>query len=203
MKIKMLFATLLLFHGLCFAEFIGIPKDEFMPHYRSQRQSMWCWATSAEMVLSYNGIVMPQERIVNEIKHFPINQAGNPAEMIQSVNSIFEDENNDKVVISGQYVIGAPLPLVLYNQLKQKKPVILTYQSGPTIGHAVVLTGVDATIVNGNILISDIYVFDPYPNPTLPTYRKYPLMTTYNGLSMGAGIITGTIFVNGTRLDWE
>ena len=202
MKIKQFLFLSLLFPCLCFAEFIGITETEFMPHYRSQRMSMWCWATSAEMVLSYNGIVMPQERIVEAIKHIPVNAPGIPLEMVRTVNDIFKDENDEKIVVSGQYVLGAPLPLVLYNQLKQKQPVILTYQSGPGIGHAVVLTGIEASKVRGGILVSQIHVFDPFPDPRQPPYRIYSLMTTNYGISMGVGIITGTFLVSGTRLDW-
>lgn len=111
------------------AEFIGVPKDEFKKHYRSQKESMWCWASSAEMVLSYQGINLPQDEIVKRVKGILVNQGGTPVEMVASTNAILKDTNNKNAVISGQYVIGAPLPTVLYNQLKQKKPIILTYQS--------------------------------------------------------------------------
>jgi len=197
-----------------YAEFIGVPKDEFKKHYRSQKESMWCWASSAEMVLSYQGINLPQDEIVKRVKGILVNQGGTPVEMVASTNAILKDTNNNNAVISGQYVIGAPLPTVLYNQLKQKKPIILTYQSSPQFGHAVVLTGAEVRIDPAlGVLVDKLYVFDPFSYQIVPNgwggvnfiedksriYAEYLPKTTPYGIAIPPGIITGVILMNGTR----
>jgi hypothetical protein len=115
-------------------------------------------------------------------------------------------------VVSGQIVLGAPLPTVLYNQLKQKKPVVLTYQGG-SIGHAVVLTGIDATVSHAGVQITKLYVFDPFsytvsPGPWGPTftpntsliYREYMPQQTPYGIAIPPGLITAVILMNGSPI---
>jgi hypothetical protein len=144
------------------AEFVGIPNDEFESHYRAQKEPMWCWASSAEMVLSYEGVELEQEAIVTKVKGVPINQGGNPQEIDRAVNGVFRDTNDDQVVVSGQFVTGAPSTTVVYNQLKRKHPIILTYQPNAYSGHAVVLTGIDAEVTDTGVTIQHIYIFDPF-----------------------------------------
>ena len=112
------------------------------------------------MVLSYSGIRLPQEAIV---RGAPILGAGNAYEMINSTNGVFVDENKAKVIVSGQMVMGVPTTAVLYNQLKNNRPVVLTYQNGPWSGHAVVLVAIDADVIDNDVNISQFYVFDPFP----------------------------------------
>lgn len=226
MRFKPSFLLLLLTTARCLAGFVGISDASFKPHYRAQKEPMWCWASSAEMVLSYQGIRLPQEAIVTRIKGAPINQGGNVIEMIQSVNGVFADQAGKRVVVSGQYVQGAPLPTVLYNQLKKKRPVVLTYQGGPASGHAVVVTGIDAIVSNGGVNISKLYVFDPFsyrqtpPQPirapngfimgyTQPGFQKdpsliykvCPITSWYNQVILpGLGTVTGMILIDATSL---
>lgn len=196
------------------AEFVGISKDDFKTHYRAQKDPLWCWASSAEMALSYQGVKLPQEMIVLRVKGAIVGGTGNPGEMIASTNGIFTDINGKKSVVSGQLVLGAPLTTVLYNQLKQKKPVILTYQASAQFGHAVVLTGIDATVGDSGVQVLKFYVFDPFayrmtPNPwggmnyvfdDSLVYKEYIPQTTPFGIAIPAGLVTGVILVNGTTL---
>lgn len=195
------------------AEFVGISKDDFKVHYRKQNDPLWCWASSAEMVLSYEGINLPQERIVERVKGVVVSGTGSPGEMINATNGIFTDVNGKRSVVSGQLIWGAPLPTVLYNQLKQKKPVILTYQASPQFGHAVVLTGIDAIVSDTGVQILKFYIFDPFayrmrPNPwggvtydfdDSLSYKEYAPQTTPFGIAIPAGLVTGVILVNGTN----
>lgn len=144
-------------------QFVGIQKNDFINHYRVQQTMAWCWASSAEMVLSYQGMNLPQEVIVTKIKGIPIVAGGSPVEMIRSTNSVLYNNNNRLTVVSGQYVNGPPTPEVLHNHLKRKSPIILTYQNGPWSGHAVVLTGMDANVTSTGVVIHRFYVFDPFP----------------------------------------
>ncbi len=206
--------------------FIGIPDKEFAKHYRVQRQQNWCWASCAEMVLAHSGVRLPQEAIVSGIKGMPIDRAGSPAEMIRTTNVVIKDASGGSVVLSGQYVPGAPLALVLYNHVKQGRPVILNYTQGGYTGHAVIVTGVDADVAKarktGMLMVSGVHVWDPFayrsqrnqfgavvgfvPDPSLRRKRyglrlhqgRLHLTHRVNGQSVA--VITGVILVEATKL---
>lgn len=201
------------------AETIGISKDEFMPYYRAQQTPMWCWASSAEMVLAYKEINLPQETIVTKIKGAPLPVGGNPYDMIASTNSLLKDKDGKSVVVSGQFVIGTPIWTVLFNQMKNKRPVILTYSTGQWAGHAVVLIGIDYYKINDNIKISKFNIIDPFSfvqkldmanRPYFAEdnnlrYRKYTIENSPSGLFMkdGAmviGTVTGMILIDASYL---
>ena len=175
------------------AEFVGIVKDDFKDHYRPQKEPLWCWASSASMALSYQGIDLPQEAIVQRVKGALVNGAGTPLEMVNATNGVFKDLGGKKTVVSGQLVMGAPNPAVLYNQLKQKKPVILTYQASPQFGHAVVLTGIDATVSDEGVQILKFHVIDESL-----IYKEYVPQQTPFGVAFPAGLVTGMILMNGS-----
>jgi hypothetical protein len=195
------------------AEFIGIPQDEFQPHYTPQLESNWCWASSAAMVMSYQGVNIPQNEIVSFIKSANVNQTAQPNEIIRAVNAVFSKDIDgipSRIVMSGQYVAGAPLPVILYNQLKENKPVIMTY-IGAGFGHAVVVTGIDATFGANNLLsVNKVYVFDPYAyKQTIyglvydksRIYHQYNLTTFldsfgYSHITIPPGEISGMILMN-------
>lgn len=191
------------------AAFIGIPQAEFQSFYKTQNSQMWCWAASAAMVMRYQGVKVNQEDIVAHIKGGLVNAPGSLMEMTNAVNFTFPvgtGTASGRTVISGQAVAGAPIPAVVFNHLKMKNPVLLTY-SGGGIGHAVVLTGVDATFSGNFLNINKIYIFDPYPfHPFDPTftvrseliYREYPVFGGPMGVMIPPGLITGMILVNST-----
>jgi hypothetical protein len=196
------------------AEFIGISYDDFKSHYAAQQDPMWCWAASTQMVLDYQGVKVPQNEIVMRVKGALSGAPGSVPDMIHAANGLFTTAAG-QVVVSGQYVLGAPLPNVLYNQMKNKRPVILTYITpGSGVGHAIVVTGVDAAVVAGQIMVSSIFVFDPFsyqvskdgwgnisytPDPSLIA-KKYPLTANASGVYIPVGIITGVVLVDGTKL---
>ena len=197
-----------------FADYIGIARSEFNSHYRKQEGLMLCWAASAEMVLSYEGISLPQQAIVSRARGILTDAPGNPFEMFRSTNGVFNTQNHGRAVISGQFVQGPPAPTVLYNQLKNRRPIILLYQSGPWSGHAVVLIGIDATVTastfGSEIQISRLHIFDPFsyrqvPTPYGPQFQHDPSMIfhIYNFQSppnLFPGQITGAYLVDGTTL---
>lgn len=196
------------------AEFVGIPRDEFQPHYTPQLESNWCWASSAAMVMSYQGVSIPQQEIVAFIKSRAVNQTAQPREIIRAVNAVFLKEIDgvpSHAVMSGQYVLGAPIPVILYNQLKQKKPIIMTYVGETGFGHAVVVTGIEATFEHDILHINKVYVFDPYAYNWTPwgsqfdsskIYKDYVLHSLPmlpNGdvpIRIQPGVISGMILMN-------
>lgn len=213
--LTLFFLALFIFPSISFAEFIGINKEEFKPHYRPQMDPLWCWAASAEMVLSHQGVKIPQALIVQRVKGASVSTTGNFNDMVNSINGVFNSSDGKEAVVSGQFVMSSPLPTVLYNQLRQNNPVILTYQAGPYIGHAVVITGIEATVDSrSGVQITKIYVFDPFAYDTVNRpwggfdyvyneslqYKEYALQMTQHGLRIPPGIITGVILVDGTKL---
>jgi hypothetical protein len=207
--------TLLIYSILqtaAFSEYIGIRRADFQQHHRDQKGLMTCWASCAEMILSYEGINLPEESIVRRVRGIQVDGAGNLTEMVRSTNGIFTDTHGRTAVVSGQFILGEPLKTVLYNHLKRNKPVILTYQSGPWAGHAVVLVGIDATITPQDVFISEFHIFDPFcfqqtmgpygpilvRNPDL-AYRVYhPRRINPKQVAIEPGVITGVILVEGS-----
>lgn len=195
------------------ADLVGISKEEFLPHYAKQKDPLWCWAASTQMILSYQGAKVPQEEVVLRVKGALSSSAGSIAEMIAAANGVFSSRGKE-VVVSGQYVHGAPLATVLYNQLSHKRPVILNYiASGSNIGHAVVVTAIDASISNGELMVSGLYVFDPFSYRVVQEWgvikyihdqglitKYYPLSALGGTLYLPAGAITGVVLVDGTAL---
>lgn len=196
------------------ADFIGISNEEFIQHYTPQHDPLWCWAASTQMVLSYQGVKVPQEQIVLRVKGALYSNTGSITDMINAANGLFEVDGSNTVV-SGQYIHGAPLATVLYNQLSHKRPIILNYiQQGSNIGHAIVVTGIEASIKSQQLLVSKIYIFDPFAYNSMPdmygSYRyvfdknlitkNYDLFTMNDGIHINPGVITGVILVDGTKL---
>jgi len=187
---------------------IGIDRSEFAPHYRPQQQLMWCWASSAEMILSYEGIDLPQQAIVTRIMGAPVNAPGNLYQIVAATNLVLPDAAGVQTVVSGQFVQGAPVPAVVFTQLSHKRPVILTYSAGPATGHAVVLTAIDYRPTSRGPDILRFYVFDPFsysqrmdiaghpylaPDPGLQ-YKVYSVQSTPGGVAlMDSGRVVGTI----------
>lgn len=209
------FLVLILFCQIAVAEdFVGIPKKDFQEHYQVQRQLQWCWASSAEMVLAQKGVNIPQGAIVTHVKGAPVNATAGPREMLRIVNGVFPNGKGEEVVVSGQYVNGAPAAPVLYNQLKNGNPVILLYRWKSGKGHAVVLTGIRATVdKKTGVFIDRLYVFDPFPYQKIQVgntfqlkrnenliYRSYRPQWSQNGLQIQDGVIAGMILVDGTSL---
>jgi hypothetical protein len=204
------------------AQTVGIPKEKFAPHYRAQRTMTWCWASSAEMALSYQGIRVPQEAIVTRIKGIPIPVKGSAYDIIKATNAVLLDENRRAIVVSGQFVTGAPLSTVLYNHLRRQRPVILTYvipSIGQWSGHAVVLIGADYTWSRDTVVFTRVHVADPLPytqttdadgksvvrEDPAARFRKYDLVVGTSGLEMRSegklvGIISGALFMDGTEI---
>lgn len=150
--------------GALVKEDIGISNAEFAPHYRKQEGLMLCWAACAEMVLSYEGVELPQDAVVTRARGARIDAPGNPWEVFRATNGFFTTTDGRTAVVSGQFIQGPPATTVLYNHLKQDKPIILLYQSGPWTGHAVVLVGMDVAVHQemGQIEVLAFRVFDPF-----------------------------------------
>jgi len=200
----------ILFTNSIIAQNTGYRTDEFDRYYRAQTDLMWCWAASAEMILASKGIRIPQDQIVSRVRGMPTSSPGSLPEMIRTANGVFRDSDNKIVLVSGQYVLGAPITNVLYNSIKQKKPVILTYNTNNSIGHAVVIYGIDAMIQEPlGARVTAFYIADPFCYVQYPSgfikddslrYKIYhPQSDPMGQVFIEAGIITGVILIDGTK----
>jgi hypothetical protein len=201
-----------------YAEFIGIADDKFRPHFHAQQSRNWCWASCAEMILSYQGINLPQGSIVQRVKGATIDAPANYTEISTLINSVFIDSSGKLVVTSGQFVPGAPSPNVIYNYLKQGRPIILSYATGPFSNHDVILTGIEANVTFLGVAITKLHVFDPncyrpnyvsYPWGATYTYlveddaiakKEYGVSTMYNQVMLPVGPITAMYLIDSTKL---
>lgn len=196
------------------AQFVGIGKSKFESHYRAQYDLFWSWATSVEMVLSYQGMDLEKDAIVDKAKEAGVNESIKIVEMLSAINTVMQDKSGQSVQVLSQYTAGPPSPIFLYNQLVESKPVILMVQSSRTPDRAVVVTGMEANVSDQGVVVSSLYVFDPYSYETVMTangwlpnqdknleYLEYSLINGQIGLRLGdAGYITGVIMVDGTKM---
>ena len=60
---------------------------------------------------------------------------------------------------------GFPTPQVLIGELAAGRPIMIAFQSGPSSGHAVVVTGAGFFATPQGPVISSLIVRDPWPSP--------------------------------------
>jgi hypothetical protein len=148
--------------------YIGIPSNIFNYIASSQNMNQWCWAASIEMVLKYYGINIEQEDIV--YKSYGVDPFGQLPNWAGSFQVITENLNNWGIDRNGQtYYVraimgnGAPPPNLLINEISNKRPVIIGYNTGSS-GHAVVITALSYINTFNGPVITSIIVRDPWPD---------------------------------------
>lgn len=148
---------------------MGIPSEALDVTYSSQRNSMWCWAASIQMVLQYHGIRTVQQDIV--ARTFGPDAQGNLPNKPGDLKSITANLNNFNVDRAGTtYQVesifgeGAPPVSLLLDEMDRREPLIIGYRSGPNMGHAVVITGVVYSQTAQGPMIHKIIVRDPWPS---------------------------------------
>lgn len=148
--------------------YIGIRSDILDNNFAMQRNSMWCWAASIQMVLRYYGVTISQEAIVKQ--SFGVDEWGNPANKPAGFDIMTKHLNKWGVDVHGQHFEiramlspGAPSPSVLLRELSSHRPILISYNSRPRMNHAVVCTAAKITEENGRQVIKSIVVRDPAP----------------------------------------
>ena len=82
----------------------------------------------------------------------------------RNLNNWSFDRSGRRYTVQAHLGAGAPETLVLVQELARAHPVILSYQSRPDMGHAVLCTAADYIIHHNRVLIRKIIVRDPWPN---------------------------------------
>ena len=149
---------------------VGIPSGQMDFFAAAQRNSQWCWAASIQMVLNYYGVAIRQEQIV--ARTYGTNQYGSLPDWPGSFPAITANLNNWSVDNRGRsYSVmaslnwGAPPPVILVQELSQRRPIIVGYSSGPNnSGHAIVVTGAVFTMSPQGPIIHSVIARDPWPS---------------------------------------
>jgi len=140
--------------------------DEFSvsENFNFQETPVWCWAASIEMCLDYYGFDVSQPEIVARTFGGAIPAAGNWIQITQNLNYVGQDAKGKNVLVSASVYWGSPSSEVIVNHLKNNNPIIMAFHNPSTfIGHAVVITGVEYSVINGRVKIHNVTVRDPFP----------------------------------------
>jgi hypothetical protein len=157
----------------------GVQTSRFNFVYAEQQETNWCWAACIQMILNYYGINLTQSQIV--YRTFGTNNWGDLPNWAGSIENIHENLNNWNIDNSGSpynvhasFYQGAPNVNWLINELQSGHPVLIAYING-TSGHAVLITGCNYSMKNGNYLIHTLTVRDPWPGNGRITYNGYDI----------------------------
>lgn len=148
---------------------IGIPSEALDVTYSSQRNSMWCWAASIQMVLQYHGIRTVQQDIVARTfgpdaqGNLP-NKPGDLKNITANLNNFNVDRAGTTYQVESIFGEGAPPVSLLLDEMDRREPLIIGYRSGPNMGHAVVVTGAVYSQTPQGPMIHKIIVRDPWPS---------------------------------------
>jgi len=151
-------------------QYVGIPRDEFEFSAAAQENSQWCWAASIQMILNYYGVSIDQKQIVartygvDPMGRLP-NWSGNLQAITGNLNNWSIDNRRRPYVVQASVTAGAPTPLYLVQELEAKRPVMIGYATGPTSGHAVVITAASYIPTPNGPFIQSLIVRDPWPSP--------------------------------------
>jgi hypothetical protein len=129
---------------------------------------MWCWAACIQMLFELHGVGVSQEMIVHRTFGFDRsgqlpNRPGDFQHMHESLNHFGIDYHGKRYIAMAALYPGAPPPDVLLRELEEGRPILLSYQSRPTMNHAVLCTAAEVIEEGGARRIRTLIVRDPWP----------------------------------------
>lgn len=150
--------------------FIGIRSDIMNKRFSSQRNSMWCWAASLQMIFRNYGLHVPQETIVKRTfgldRHGMLpNKPGDFMHIMSNLNNWGIDRSGKHYVVKAELYPGAPPPDVIVEELINQRPILFSFQSRPNMNHAVVITGAELVRQGNSLVLKTLVVRDPSPYP--------------------------------------
>ncbi|MBL7997097.1 MAG: hypothetical protein JNL32_00525 [Candidatus Kapabacteria bacterium] len=150
--------------------FIGINSDLLNKRFSPQRNSMWCWAASLNMIFRHYGLALPQELIVKRTfgtdrYGFLPNKPGDLMHITSHLNNWGLDRRGKHYTVKSVLMPGAPPLDVIVEELMNQRPVLLSYQSRPRMNHAVVITGAELIPQGNSLVMTTLVVRDPSPYP--------------------------------------
>ncbi len=163
---------------------VGVLTNEFNFDYAEQHNSQWCWAACIQMILNYYNVDITQYDIVyrtygmNPIGELP-NWPGSILAVHQNLNNWNIDNDGNFYTVMATQHNGAPVQVYLINELKEKRPVLIGYNS-----HAVLITACSYIMFFGQPVIQSITVRDPWRGNGEPGTGKI----TYHGIQLASQI---------------
>jgi len=134
-------------HAVPSVYYVGIPSSQFNEVFAEQQNSQWCWAAAIQMILQYYGVDVSQRDIVyrtygsDDFGRLP-NRPASFETITDNLNTLAIDRDGERYVIRASMGYGIPDPATLVDELRNERPVLIGYQTGPYTGHAVVATSV-------------------------------------------------------------
>lgn len=118
-----------------------------------QNCPQWCWAASIQTIFGAHGYSIAQEYIVDRVMR-PVNgnlpcRGATDEEMLRAINLRYADPRGR--AFDGRYHLAKDRSTNPYNhhwwdvvkvELSSRRPLLAAYKTGPTTGHAVVITHV-------------------------------------------------------------
>jgi hypothetical protein len=136
----------------------GVPTENLDPVQAFQEMPEWCWAASIEMLFTYWGHPVDQERIVKETWGSVVNMPGQPQQILADLNRRWKDDNGDAFTSRADpYTVNATTAV---NDLQANQPLIIG-----ALGHCMVLTALTSDInrQTGTWNVIAATVRDPWP----------------------------------------
>lgn len=138
-----------------------VSVGKFHQYEAQQHTREWCWAACIQMVLRSHGVAWTQADIVSSVKGSDVVKAGTDAEMRNFHNSMGQNLNGRRWKAACEWGSGSPPPEKILEEISAGRPMIITYNTGPTSGHAVVLFGAEFTERNGRKSLKNVFLFEP------------------------------------------
>ena len=111
------------------------------------------------MILNFYGIPITQQEIVTRVYRSPVNEPASDEVISASLNGWGINADGRRFVVSSHVGSGPPAASVLTRELSNGRPVLLAFNSGTSIGHAVVITAASRV----GSLVSSVVYRDPSP----------------------------------------
>ena len=127
-----------------------------------QQNSLWCWAACIQLCLNRKDIKIDQPEIVAKVKGYVKSETASEAEIVKFLNQWGIDRSGEPWIARCVYAQGAPNPANLVAHVASGEPVIISYKTGPMMGHVVVISQVHYKETESGPLIQGIVVFDPW-----------------------------------------
>jgi len=142
----------------------GIAPPDFVPAYRRQTSSMWCWAASISMIFSYYGFSVSQPRIVSEAFGSQQNLPANGTLISAQLSKEWTDDNGRTFTaeLEGVYdvdtgTLGITNSMII-DALSSERPLLMG-----NISHAMVLVSAAYVPTSPEPTVVNVGLLDPYP----------------------------------------
>jgi hypothetical protein len=169
-KINLIFQILFLFLSNAIVAqrifYCGIPNSKMGYCAAVQEKPQWCWAASIQMVMNYYGVDIDQQQIVKRTYGTTNGELPDWAASIEIIHKNLNytgiDKKGNRYIVNAKVGLDVPDPVLLINELSQKRPVVIAYKSNLG-GHVVLITAVSYYESSRGPMIRTIVVRDPLP----------------------------------------